>query len=648
MTILCACGCGRPKTERSAKWASQDCRRNASKLKKSRRQEASGLCTYGSCPNPPSPGTKRCERHAYSLNTARWKPLALAACGGKCYRCGKTCEVSSAVISKEGRPGARMSTTDLYRLIATEGAGECKAVCFPMCLPASVECGRCGRTGTPEGFGILENARGSWTGKWNRRCPECRDEIWRIAEEREAADLRRQKEFKENLSAGRCGCGAERRVGEMCGYCAARQSVVAGGRDGCFLCPKCCEWHPANRFGTKGRCVCDCHDCVNIVRRKNLADGICPICAKQPVVEGRPACEACIAYRSKYYTERGKSRSIEKTRIQRRRVHEAYGGSKCGCCGCETFAFLTIDHIDGVKQAGAPRSGDELLYWLEKNGFPDGYRVLCRSCNMSFGRYGYCPCSGGAPTDKKSRMVAAFAVAVRDARLAFGVSQSALEREIDVTGLSAIERGAVRPTLKTIRLLSDRLGVVVPEGWPETWPNTRPEGPSGARLEAIAAYGGKCLCCGESAPEKLEFDHIGRWSAESGGGVKMNGDRLIGWLKRNGWPKDGHRLLCANCNHASYAYKACPCGCAPDGTDLERAIDHMSNQWNGLPENCGEVVKTLMGAGLIPAGSVSETVEAMARAPSSPPPLSVESLLPALPAGTQLQLDLGGFHNLAR
>jgi hypothetical protein len=28
---------------------------------------------------------------------------------------------------------------------------------------------------------------------------------------------------------------------------------------------------------------------------------------------------------------------------------------------------------------------------LARNGFPDGYRVLCHNCNMALGQYGYCP-----------------------------------------------------------------------------------------------------------------------------------------------------------------------------------------------------------------------------------------------------------------
>ena len=63
----------------------------------------------------------------------------------------------------------------------------------------------------------------------------------------------------------------------------------------------------------------------------------------------------------------------------------------------------------------------------------------------------------------------------------------------------------------------------------------------------IEAYGGKCELCRENTPEFLTIDHT------NGGGNKHrqevgNGHRFRLWLKRNGWSRDGYRLLCANCN----------------------------------------------------------------------------------------------------
>ena len=67
------------------------------------------------------------------------------------------------------------------------------------------------------------------------------------------------------------------------------------------------------------------------------------------------------------------------------------------------------------------------------------------------------------------------------------------------------------------------------------------------RAELIAAYGGKCTCCGEAEPIFLDLDHIHNDGAadriEFG-----NSTQLMLALKARGWPKDRHQLLCCNCN----------------------------------------------------------------------------------------------------
>lgn len=71
----------------------------------------------------------------------------------------------------------------------------------------------------------------------------------------------------------------------------------------------------------------------------------------------------------------------------------------CACCGAKQVEFLTIDHIHGggAKHrrslgGGSLSGGASKLYsWLRRNGFPEGYRVLCQNCNFSRGVFGYCP-----------------------------------------------------------------------------------------------------------------------------------------------------------------------------------------------------------------------------------------------------------------
>lgn len=82
-----------------------------------------------------------------------------------------------------------------------------------------------------------------------------------------------------------------------------------------------------------------------------------------------------------------------------------YGGDppKCACCGESHFEFLALDHIKGgglrhLQSLGFNKRnggrGRGIYHWLIKNGFPEGYRVLCHNCNNALGFYGYCPHSG--------------------------------------------------------------------------------------------------------------------------------------------------------------------------------------------------------------------------------------------------------------
>lgn len=74
--------------------------------------------------------------------------------------------------------------------------------------------------------------------------------------------------------------------------------------------------------------------------------------------------------------------------------------------------------------------------------------------------------------------------------------------------------------------------------------------PSEDRAVVLKEYGGACSCCGESIAAFLNVDHTNDDGAEH---RKTVGTEAINrWLILNGFPKEGFRLLCFNCNCGRY------------------------------------------------------------------------------------------------
>lgn len=76
------------------------------------------------------------------------------------------------------------------------------------------------------------------------------------------------------------------------------------------------------------------------------------------------------------------------------------------------------------------------------------------------------------------------------------------------------------------------------------------------RLEVLEAYGGKCVCCGETHKVFLTLDHI-----FGGGGAHrqtLGARGVYNEVKKEGFPKDRYRILCMNCNFATRFGRVCP------------------------------------------------------------------------------------------
>mgnify|MGYP003443338865 CR=1 FL=1 len=66
-------------------------------------------------------------------------------------------------------------------------------------------------------------------------------------------------------------------------------------------------------------------------------------------------------------------------------------GPDCACCGESEPTFLTLDHINGGGSQHRKSIHGKVYAQLRREGFPDGYRVLCWNCNWAYRLMGDCP-----------------------------------------------------------------------------------------------------------------------------------------------------------------------------------------------------------------------------------------------------------------
>lgn len=99
------------------------------------------------------------------------------------------------------------------------------------------------------------------------------------------------------------------------------------------------------------------------------------------------------------------------------------------------------------------------------------------------------------------------------------------------------------------------------------------------RSQIIKAYGSKCACCGTDRHEFLTVDHInggGNAHRKALSGVTNRhpgGTAFLRWLRKNGFPKEGFRLLCMNCNWSFGKWGYCP-----HSTDPESYLSNLSDE----------------------------------------------------------------------
>jgi hypothetical protein len=82
--------------------------------------------------------------------------------------------------------------------------------------------------------------------------------------------------------------------------------------------------------------------------------------------------------------KRSEQKTAGRSANLKRKVVDHYGGF-CACCGECEFIFLQIDHVnnDGAThRIETGGSGSATYAWLIRNGYPDGFQVLCANCNL--------------------------------------------------------------------------------------------------------------------------------------------------------------------------------------------------------------------------------------------------------------------------
>ena len=282
-------------------------------------------------------------------------------------------------------------------------------------------------------------------------------------EKRRAAARRHQQAYRERNKVVPPGICSK--------YPSCKKRTVAPFK----LCPDCREY--LQKYKAK-------------YRKKEAPPGICsryPDCANE--VGAFRICRRCLDSGSASQ-KRGRPRLRRRAQEVKAEVIGHYGG-KCVCCAVSILEMLNIDHIDLYSGEG-PRAGDKLYRWLKRNGYPEGFRVLCYNCNFCLAMRGYCP--HGSMTQKKA---------------------------------------ATRPT-----------------NGPPISPEKREWNRQyhlRIKQAAMEAYGGvACSCCDESHLEHLTLDHIDGRGADHRR-EDPSAINLSLWVRKHNYPT-GFRVLCSNCN----------------------------------------------------------------------------------------------------
>ena len=183
-------------------------------------------------------------------------------------------------------------------------------------------------------------------------------------------------------------------------------------------CTRCSESKPTDRFGKNqhGNPRAICKPCeatealTRYIEKREAAGEIYMPRLVETAPEGHRTCRQCgKAYpdtREYFGAYNEKKRMYGtckpclnlKAKQERDRLrleviaYYSKGAMKCECCGESHLRFLTIDHMHGGGRQHLKKIGPSRFYgWLKRNGFPEGFRVLCFNCNAATAGGKQCP-----------------------------------------------------------------------------------------------------------------------------------------------------------------------------------------------------------------------------------------------------------------
>lgn len=142
--------------------------------------------------------------------------------------------------------------------------------------------------------------------------------------------------------------------------------------DGTKWCPRCQQEKPLKMFGSRS----------------------------DRIGQPRSRCRKCVSQETNVYQknnpEKRKAWSAQEALRRKMECMSFYsnGQPKCNCCGELEIHFLALDHVEddgGERRKAGEPTGGGLYRLLKREGYPEGFQVLCHNCNMAKGLYGQCP-----------------------------------------------------------------------------------------------------------------------------------------------------------------------------------------------------------------------------------------------------------------